>query len=62
MTINVVYSKHAGKMTKFNYMNIFETCPNTSKKSHAHLQCVRNICVRLEECQPKGVGGVDYAK
>jgi hypothetical protein len=38
----------------------FENCPNTSKKSHAHLQCVHNNCARLEECQLKGVGGVDY--
>jgi hypothetical protein len=36
----------------------FEKCPNTSKKSHAHFQCVHNNCVRFEECQLKGVGGV----
>jgi hypothetical protein len=24
MTINAVYSKHAGKMTKFNYMEIIQ--------------------------------------
>ena len=29
----------------------FEKCPNTPKKSHAHLQCVHNNCARLEECQ-----------
>jgi hypothetical protein len=32
------------------------------KKSHAHLQCVHNNCARFEECQPKGVKGVDYTK
>jgi hypothetical protein len=37
----------------------FEKCPNTSKKSHAHLQCVHINRARFEECQPKGVGGVD---
>jgi hypothetical protein len=62
MTIDAVYSKHAGKMTKFNYMEIFRKCPNTSKKSHAHLQCVYNNCARFEECQLKGVGGDDYIK
>jgi hypothetical protein len=40
----------------------FEKCPNTSKKSHAHLQYVHNNCARFEECQLKGVGGVDYTK
>jgi hypothetical protein len=33
----------------------FKKCLKTSKKSHAHLQCVHNNCARLEECQPKGV-------
>jgi hypothetical protein len=55
--INAVYSKHAGK--KWNF---FEKCPNTSKKSHAHLQCVHNNCSRFLKCQLKGVGGVDYTK
>ena len=40
----------------------FEKSPNTSKKSHAHLQCVHNKCARFDECQLKGVGGVDYTK
>jgi hypothetical protein len=40
----------------------FEKCPNTSKKSHAHLQCVHDNCASFEECQLKGVGGVDYKK
>jgi putative component of membrane protein insertase Oxa1/YidC/SpoIIIJ protein YidD len=39
-----------------------EKCPNTFKKSHAHLQCVHVNCARFEECQPKGVGGFDYTK
>jgi hypothetical protein len=60
--VGAVYLKHAGKMTKFKYMEIFEKCPNTSKKSHAHLQCVHNNYARFEECQLKGVGGVDYTK
>jgi hypothetical protein len=39
----------------------FEKCPNTSKKSHAHLYD-HNNCSRFEECRPKGVRGVDYTK
>jgi hypothetical protein len=62
VTIDAVYSKHAGKIIKFNYMEIFRKCPNTSKKSHAHLQRVHNSCARFEECQLKGVGGDDYTK
>jgi hypothetical protein len=38
----------------------FEKCPNTSKESHAYLQCVHNNCARFEECQPKGMGGINY--
>jgi hypothetical protein len=49
-------------MTKFNYIEFFKKCLNTSKKSHAHLQCVYNNYARFEECQLKGVGGVDYTK
>jgi hypothetical protein len=37
------------------FWKFFEKCPNTSKKSHAHLQCVHNNCSRFEECQLKGV-------
>jgi hypothetical protein len=40
----------------------FQKCPNTSKASHSHIQCVHNKCARFEECQLKGVGGVDYTK
>jgi hypothetical protein len=58
-----VYSKHAGKMIKFNYLEFFlKTVPTTSRKSHAHLQCVHTNCARFEECQLKGLGGDDYAK
>jgi hypothetical protein len=39
-----------------------QKCPYTSKKSNAHLQCVHNNCAKFEECQPKGVNGVDYTK
>jgi hypothetical protein len=28
-----------------------------TKKSHAHAQCVHNICAKLEECQPGGARG-----
>jgi hypothetical protein len=56
--INTVYSKHPGKMT----WKFFEKWPNTSKKSHAHLQCVHNNCAKFDECQFKSVGGVDYTK
>jgi hypothetical protein len=34
-------------------------CPNTSKTSHVHLQCVHNNCAKFEESQFKGVRGVD---
>jgi hypothetical protein len=37
----------------------FEKCPNTSKKSHAHLQVQY---ARFEECQFKSARGVDYTK
>jgi hypothetical protein len=60
--VGTLYAKHAGKMARFNYMEIFLKCTNTFKKSHAHLQCVYNKCARFEECQPKGVGGVHYTK
>jgi hypothetical protein len=62
--INAVYSNHAGKITKFNYMyvNFSKNIRILPKKSHAHLQCVHNNCARFEECQLKGVGGVDYTK
>jgi hypothetical protein len=60
MTKNTVYSEHAGKSS--TTYKFFEKCPNTFKKSHAHLQCVHNNCARFEECQLKGVGGVDYTK
>jgi hypothetical protein len=50
-----VLSKWAAEACKF-----FEKCSNTSKKSHVHLQCVHNNYSRFEECQLKGVGGVDY--
>jgi hypothetical protein len=33
----------------------FEKYPNTSIKSHAHLQCVLNNYARFEECQLKGL-------
>jgi hypothetical protein len=32
------------------------------RKLHSHLQCVHNNCARFEECQPKGVRGLDYTK
>jgi hypothetical protein len=57
--INAVYSKNDLNSTKCKF---FEKYPNTSKKSHAHLQCVHKNCARFEECQLKGVGGVDYTK
>jgi hypothetical protein len=62
--VGAVYSKYAGKMTKFNYMEIFRKCPSTSKKSHEHLQCVHNnyMYAQFEECQLKDVGRVDYTK
>jgi hypothetical protein len=50
------------KLLSSTTCEIFGKCPNTSKKSHAHLQCVHNNSARLEECQLKGVGGVDYTK
>jgi hypothetical protein len=40
----------------------FEKCPNTSKKSQAHLQCVHNKCAKFGECQSRGVRGVDSTK
>jgi hypothetical protein len=30
--------------------------------SNAHHQCVYNNCAKFEECQHKGVRGVDYTK
>jgi hypothetical protein len=69
--VGAVYSKHVGKITKFNqrHMSLVQLHVNfrkqymyTSKKSPAHLQCVPNNCARFEECQPKGVRGVDYTK
>jgi hypothetical protein len=51
-------TKHAGKITTKR----FEKCPNTSKKSHAHLQCVHNNCAKFGECHPKSMLGVDYIK
>jgi hypothetical protein len=62
MTINTVYSKHAGKITSSTTCKFLEKCPNTSKKSHAHFQFVHNNCAMFEECQSKGVGGVDHTK
>jgi hypothetical protein len=50
------------KLPSSTICKYFEKCPDTSNKSHAHLQCVHNNCARLEECQPKGVKGVDYTK
>jgi hypothetical protein len=40
----------------------FKKCLSTFKTSHAHLQCAHNNCTRLDECQLKGVEGVDYTK
>jgi hypothetical protein len=40
------YSKHVGKITTI-HVNFFEKCPNTFKKSHAHLQCVHNNCAKF---------------
>jgi hypothetical protein len=52
--LNEVYSKHTGKMTKFNYMWMFQNCPNTAKKSYAHLQCVHITTVQsLKNVNPK---------
>jgi hypothetical protein len=36
-------------------MQIFEKCPNTSKKSYANFQCLHNNCVKFGKCQPRGV-------
>jgi hypothetical protein len=58
--IGAVYSKHAGLSS--TTCTFLEQCPNTSTKSHAHLQCVHNTSAKFEECQPKGVRGVDYTK
>jgi hypothetical protein len=44
------------------HVNFFEKCLNTSKKSQAHLQCVHYNCTKFEDCQQKGVGGIDYTK
>jgi hypothetical protein len=38
----------------------FKMCLNTSKMSDAYHQCVHKNCAKFEECQPKGVRGVDY--
>jgi hypothetical protein len=65
MTINAVYSKHAGKMTKFNYMEILQIVSVIFQKvisTSVILQFVYSNCTRFEECQHKGVGGVDYTK
>jgi hypothetical protein len=42
--------------------NFFEKCPNTSKKLHTNLQYVHNNCAKFEECQPRGMRGVDLHK
>jgi hypothetical protein len=48
MTIDAVYSKHAGKNDKVQlHGNFSKKSPNTSKKSHAHLQCVYNNYARF---------------
>jgi hypothetical protein len=55
MTINTVYSKHAGKITMFNSVNFFfQLVPVIFQKSNAYLQCVHNNCARFEECQANG--------
>jgi hypothetical protein len=53
MTINVVYSKHAGKITKFNFMEICNL-----PESHMY---IFNVSIATE-CQHKGVRGVIYTK
>jgi hypothetical protein len=40
MTINAVYSKHAGKMTKFNYMEIFPKMSEYFQK----VTCTSSMC------------------
>jgi hypothetical protein len=42
-------------------MEIFRKMSEHFQKVHAHLQRVHNYA-RFEECQLKGVGGVDYTK
>jgi hypothetical protein len=39
-TINAVYSKHAGKMTKFNYMEIFRKMSKYFQK----VTCTSSMC------------------
>jgi hypothetical protein len=37
ITQSAVYSKHAGKMIKFNYMEIFRKMSEYFQKSHMHI-------------------------
>jgi hypothetical protein len=53
----IVYSKHVGKMTKFNKCKCFKKV-----RTHAPLQCVHSNCTRFEECQLRGMRGVDNTK
>jgi hypothetical protein len=59
--ITFIYFKNISESER-TALTVF--CPNTSKKSHAHLRCVHNNCTRFEECQPKGVRevGAVYSK
>ena len=61
MTINADYSKHAGKMTKFNNMEIFQIVSVIFQE----VTCTSSMCLnctRFEEYQRKGVRRVDYTK
>jgi hypothetical protein len=60
MTINAVYSKHAGKMIKFNYMEFFQIVSVIFQKVTCTSSMCPGNCTRFEECQPTGVRGVDY--
>jgi hypothetical protein len=55
--VAAVYSKHVGKMT----CKLKQKCWNTSKKSHARLQCVHNNRAKCES-QPQRARGVHYTK
>jgi hypothetical protein len=50
------------KLPRSTSCKFFEKSPNTSKKSHAHLQGVHKNYARFEDCQPKGVRGVDITQ
>jgi hypothetical protein len=51
----------SGILLKARSCKTTQKCTRTSKKSHAHCQCVHKNCAKLKECQPKGLR-VDYTK